>query len=113
MSSERQVEPILKFTWKEFIATITSVLVLVLIGYFFKDLIYGEVVISDVSITLAITSLFAFVYLLMLFIKFGKEGKKMADEQKRKNNQVFDKGVITIKDDDSFPPVILPEEKKS
>ena len=107
-----QTEATLEFTLKEFISTIVSILVLVLIGYDVKDLIYGFKGFDNISITLVICSVFALTYLIMLIVKFVKEGKSIADKQHLRNKQTFDEGYITIKKE---TPVILPieEEKKN
>lgn len=112
-----KVETTLEFTLKEFISTIVSILVLVLIGYDAKDLIYGLKGFNNISITLVICSVFALTYLIMLLVKFANEGKIIADKQHLRNKETFDDGFITVKKEKELP-VILPiqqeeEEKKS
>lgn len=112
--TEKKIEATLDFTIKEFISTIVSILVLVLIGYDIKDLIYGIKGFDNISITLVICAIFAFTYLTMLTVKFIKESKILAEERNFKNKLAFEEGIITIKrEEETYPPVILPEEKKS
>jgi hypothetical protein len=113
--SKPKVEATLEFTWKELISTIVSILVLVLIGYDVKDLINLDKTFDNISITLIICGIFAFVYMTMLFVKFGKESKILADYRNEMNKRTFEDGVITVKKEKEIP-VILPrdeEEKKS
>jgi len=104
-----KVEATLEFTWKEFISTILSVLVLVLIGYDVKDLIYATKVFDNISITLVISGVFAFTYIIMICVKFGREGKVLAEARNLKNKQAFEEGIIVQKEVKEIP-VILPIE---